>query len=60
MKLDLNNLRHEQYMRWLDKRDILISNCVEQLQSLSREYEISEEVEDIILEIKNRYEKTQR
>lgn len=60
MKLDLNNLRHEQYMRWLDKRDILISNCVEQLQSLSREYEISEEVKDIILEIKNRYEKTQR
>ena len=61
MKLKLDNLRHQQYMRWFDKRDILITNCVEQLTTLAREYDIPEdELVKIFDEMKDRYEKTQR
>lgn len=61
MKLKLDNLRHEQYMKWLDKRDIFISNTVQQLETLAREYDIPEdEVVKIFDEMKERYEKTQR
>ena len=61
MKLDLDNLRHEQYMRWLDKRDIFISNTVKQLETLAREYDIPQtELQEIYHQIAERYEKTQR
>lgn len=61
MKLKLDNLRHEQYMKWLDKRDIFISNTVQQFETLAREYDIPEdEVVKIFDEMKERYEKTQR
>ena len=61
MKLDINNLRHEKYMRWLDKRDRLISNFVDQLALLGREYDLdSMTVDGIILEFRKRYEKTKR
>lgn len=61
MKLDINRLGHEQYMRWLDKRDILITNTVQQLKTLAREYDIPQtELEEIYRQIAERYEKTQR
>lgn len=59
MKLVLRDLRHEQYMRWLDKRDKLITNTVQQLQTLAREYDIpQEDLQEIYNEIADRYEKT--
>lgn len=46
-------------MRWLDKRDILITNTVQQLNSLAREYDIPQtELEEIYRQIAERYEKT--
>jgi len=61
MKLNIENLRHEQYMRWLDKRDIFISNTVQQLETLAREYDIPEtELQEIYRQIADKYEKTQR
>jgi hypothetical protein len=60
MKLILENLSHEQHMRWLDKRDIFIQNTVQQLQTLAREYDIPQsELLDIYYEIGDRFEKTQ-
>lgn len=58
MKLDINRLGHEQYMRWLDKRDILITNTVQQLKTLAREYDIPQnELQEIYRQISERYEK---
>ena len=60
MKLKLDNLRHSQYMRWLDKRDIFISNTVQQLETLAREYDIPQkELQEIFHQIAEKYEKTQ-
>ena len=60
MKLNIDNLRHEQYMRWLDKRDIFITNTVQQLETLAREYDIPQtELQEIYQQISDKYEKTQ-
>ena len=48
-------------MRWLDKRDIFITNTVQQLETLAREYDIPQaELQEIYYQIADRYEKTQR
>ena len=47
-------------MRWLDKRDIFISNTVQQLETLAREYDIPQtELQEIYQQIADKYEKTQ-
>lgn len=60
MKLDLRNLRHEKYMRFLDRRDTLITNFVTQLRTLGQEYDLDSDstVDEIFIEARQRYEKT--
>lgn len=59
MKLDLRNLRHEKYMRFLDRRETLIENFLIRLRTLGKEYDLDSynTVDEIFVEARERYEK---